>query len=151
MARRMTPTLQANLDVMADNWRQAVKSACRPLVEAGAVSERYADRCVEMIEEHGPYMVVAPGIALAHARPEDGVKRLALAVARLAAPVPFNHPDNDPVDLVFAFGSPDKEQHLGLLKALAGGLRGDLAERMRSVEDDDGAVELLRGLTGAGG
>lgn len=146
MARRIAPTLEASLDVAVDDWRQAVKAACRPLVRAGAVTENYPARCVDMVEQHGPYMVVAPGIALAHARPEDGVNRLGLTVVRLAEPVPFGHPENDPVDLVFAFGSPDKEQHLALLKALARGLRGDLAERLRSVEEEELAGEYLRAL-----
>lgn len=138
------PVLAAQVGVEVEDWQGAVRAACRPLIEAGAVEPRYADRCVEMVEAHGPYIVLAPGIALAHARPEDGVRRLGLALLRLATPVPFNHPENDPVDLVFAFGSPDREQHLGLLSALAKGLMEGLGERLRAARDGDEAEALLR-------
>ncbi len=104
---------------------------------------RYAERCIAMIDEHGPYVVLAPGIALAHARPEDGVVRLCLAVTTLADPVPFGHPDNDPVDLVFAFGSPDSDQHVGLLAALARALTSGLDERLRAAADATEAERLL--------
>ena len=145
----MTAELHVSLGSEVEDWRQAVRTACRPLVGTGAVSEAYVERCLAMVEEHGPYMVVAPGIALAHARPEDGVNRVCLALARLKSSVPFHHPDNDPVDLVFAFGSPDKTQHLDLLSALAKGLSGDLADRLRAANDDEQARDELESTLNA--
>ncbi len=127
----------------ASDWRDAVHQACSPLLEAGAISEDYPRRCVEMAEEHGPYFVLAPGIALAHARPEDGVASLGVAVVTLRDPVAFGHPDNDPVDVVFAFGSPDADQHIGLLSSLARHLIDGLADRLRAAEDDATAQQVL--------
>ena len=82
------------------------------LVDTDAVFPSYVDAMVRAVEELGPYMIVAPGIALAHARPEDGVKRMCMSLVRLASPVEFGSEANDPVDLVFAFGAVDKEAHL---------------------------------------
>ncbi len=135
--------------VGASGWRDAVRIACGPLVEQGATEPRYVDRCIAMLEEHGPYVVVAPGIALAHARPEDGVVALGLSAAVLADPVAFGHPENDPVDLVFAFGSPDAEQHVGLLAALARELISGLADRLRGAADEGDAFRLLVQVAGA--
>ena len=127
----------------ADDWKHAIREACAPLLDAGAITDTYPERCVALVEEHGPYIVLAPGIALAHARPEDGVRQLAVAVVTLAEPVAFDHPDNDPVDLVFAFGSPDTDQHVGLLSSLAGHLLTGLADRLRAAEDDAAAQRVL--------
>lgn len=138
------PITGARLGVAPTTWPDAVAAACAPLVESGAVEPRYPDRCVAMVHEHGPYIVLAPGIALAHARPEDGVLRLGLAVATLAAPLAFGHPENDPVDVVFAFGSPDTEQHVGLLGALARRLSAGLADELRADEDIATAEGRLR-------
>jgi ascorbate PTS system EIIA or EIIAB component len=135
--------LGARVGAAPRDWREAVRVACSPLVDAGAVEPRYVDRCLAMVEEHGPYMVVAPGIALAHARPEDGVVALGLSVAVLSVPVDFGHEDNDPVGLVFAFGSPDKDQHVGLLSALARQLVAGLGDRLHEADDDDAASALL--------
>jgi hypothetical protein len=38
---------------------------------------------IRMIEEHGPYVVIAPGLALAHARPGPDVLADGLAVVTL--------------------------------------------------------------------
>ncbi|MGH9184120.1 MAG: PTS sugar transporter subunit IIA [Acidimicrobiales bacterium] len=139
----VTPTeTAARVGVEAADWRAAVRAACEPLVEAGAVEPRYVDACVALVEEEGPYMVLAPGLALAHARPGDGVRRLCLAVATPVEPVEFGHPDNDPVDLVIVFGSPDSDQHVGLLAALARRLMAGLGDELRAA-DARRARELL--------
>ena len=127
----------------AADWRDAVHLACAPLLEADTITDDYPRRCVETAEEHGPYFVLAPGIALAHARPEDGVTGLGVAVVTLREPVEFGHPDNDPVDVVFAFGSPDADQHVGLLSALARHLIDGLADRLRDAADDTSAQQVL--------
>ncbi|MBM4467502.1 MAG: PTS sugar transporter subunit IIA [Chloroflexi bacterium] len=107
------------LDAEAADWPESVRLAGTLLVDIGAVSPSYVDAMVRVVEELGPYMVVAPGIALAHARPEDGVKRMCMSLVSLASPVEFGSEANDPVDLVFAFGAVDKNAHIEVLKDLA--------------------------------
>ena len=142
--------VSARIGVTAPDWRAAIRAACRPLVERGAFERRYEDRCVGIVEEQGPYIVLAPGIALAHARPEDGVSRLGLGAAVLEVPVTFGHPDNDPVDVVLVFGSPDADSHLGLLSALARALLGGLADRLREARSGTEACRLLEGVVSDG-
>jgi PTS system ascorbate-specific IIA component len=55
-----------------------------------------------VLQELGPYAVIAPGIALLHARPDDGVLAPCLALITLSRAVEFGSEQNDPVDLVFA-------------------------------------------------
>lgn len=141
-------TVDAAILVSASDWRSAVRQACGPLVAAGAVNDDYPARCIQVLEEHGPYMVLAPGLALAHARPEDGVRELCLASATLATPVEFGHPDNDPVDLVLAFGSPDDASHLTLLQSLAEHLLGGLADELRATTDRSAAITALEKVAG---
>jgi PTS system ascorbate-specific IIA component len=139
----VAPFTAARVRVEAEDWRAAIRAAGELLVEGGAVEEHYPERCIRMAEEHGPYMVLAPGLALAHARPQDGASGLGLSAVTLKRPVAFGHPDNDPVDLVFAFGSPDKDQHVGLLAALAGQLAEGLDAWLRAAESREEAEELL--------
>jgi mannitol operon transcriptional antiterminator len=107
------------LNAEAADWPESVRLAGALLVDIDAVSPSYVDAMIGVVEELGPYMVVAPGIALAHARPEDGVKRVCISLLRLASPVEFGSEANDPVDLVFAFGAVDKNAHIEVLKDLA--------------------------------
>jgi len=109
----------------AAGWREAVRLAGALLVRQGSVTASYVEAMVRVVEEIGPYMVLAPGIAMAHARPEDGVVRACMSLVRLDSGVKFGSEVNDPVDLVFAFGAVDKEQHLEALRELASLLQSD--------------------------
>jgi ascorbate PTS system EIIA or EIIAB component len=150
MAELTRAILEARVRVSVADWRAAIKAACQPLLDAGAIEERYVQRCIEIVQAQGPYIVLAPGLALAHARPEDGVNRLCLAAITLREPVRFGHPDNDPVEVVFAFGSPDADEHVGLLTALAGRIQAGLDRELRAVTSDAEARKLLEPLGGGG-
>jgi PTS system ascorbate-specific IIA component len=101
------------------DWREAVRLAGRALVDSGAAREGYGDEMVRMIDEHGPYVVIAPGLVLAHARPGDDVVRDGLAVVTLAEPVPFGHPHNDPVSVVLGLAIVTVGGHLESIADLA--------------------------------
>jgi ascorbate PTS system EIIA or EIIAB component len=139
----VTAVLRAAVGVRVDSWQAAIAAACQLLVDGGSVDERYTERCIEIVADHGPYIVVAPGIALAHARPEDGAKALGLSVVTLADAVEFGHAHNDPVDLVFAFASPDDQQHVRLLAALATAIENGLNAELRRAADETAARSAL--------
>jgi len=138
------PLVYARTRVAAADWVQAIQAACEPLLRAGCASSHYAQRCVDLVREHGPYIVLAPGVALAHARPEDGARRLALSAVTLRRAVAFGHSTNDPVRVVLAFASPDAQAHLGLLAALARRLADGLIETLRDAPSDAVAAALLQ-------
>ncbi len=100
-------------------WRQAVALAGDLLVRAGATRAGYTDDMIRMIEENGPYVVIAPGLALAHARTGPDVLADGLAIATLATPVAFGHPHNDPVHVVLGLAIADARRHLAAVAALA--------------------------------
>jgi len=114
------------------DWEEAVKIAGNMLHETGAVEERYVSAMIRAIDEHGPYMVVAPGIALVHARPEDGVREVCMSLLICREGVVFGHRDKDPVHLIFAFGAVDDHQHLRALSQLM------------TLLNDEGCIRQLR-------
>ncbi|MGO2825814.1 MAG: PTS sugar transporter subunit IIA, partial [Brachybacterium alimentarium] len=87
------------------------------------------DAMIRTVEEHGPYIVIAPGFALAHARPDESVLRTALSFVRLAEPIPFGNEANDPVTLVMALAAADASAHQSALAALAGVLADPTSRR----------------------
>lgn len=107
------------LDVAAADWREAVDEAGRLLVAAGVADDDYTAAMRRLVEEHGPYIVVAPGFALAHARPTAGVARTGLSWVRLAEPVPFGHSSHDPVGLVVGLAADDDVAHTRAMARLA--------------------------------
>ena len=103
------------VDGPAANWEEAVEKAARPLVEDGSIEPRYVDGMIRTVKELGPYIVIAPGIAIAHARPEEGANKTALGLAILRDPVPFGNKANDPVRLVITLAAPSNAQHVKAL------------------------------------
>jgi mannitol/fructose-specific phosphotransferase system IIA component (Ntr-type) len=130
------------------SWEDAVDSLGTLLVAAGKVAPSYIPAMKRVLKEMGPYAVLAPGIVLLHARPEDGVLEACLALMTLVEPVAFGHSENDPVDLVFALGAVDKEAHLGALRQLAEML-GDAAvlKRLRAAGTDSELAEVFASMS----
>lgn len=106
------------LGVKAKNWEDAVRASGRLLQVAGAVDSCYVDGMVSCIKQFGPYMVMCSGVAMPHARPGDGAKKVAVSFVQLAEPVSFSKDDEDSdemVDLLFAFSTPDTQSHLKMM------------------------------------
>lgn len=146
--REAFPRDAVRVDVSCDGWRDAVRTAGGLLVESGAATDGYVDAIVAAVEELGPYIVLAPGIAIAHARPEDGARAVGFALVRLAEPVVFGSRHNDPVEFVFAFASPDKEQHISALATLADFIEsGSNLERLRAASTAEDAYAVIEEAT----
>lgn len=107
------------LEARAQTAEEAIREAGNQLLQADDVEERYIEKMVTSYRENGPYFVIAPHIAMPHARPEDGVKRAALSLVRLQEAVSFGHPNNDPVKLIFGLAASSGEEHLQLLQRLS--------------------------------
>lgn len=106
------------LDVDASTPEQAIQQAGELLVQANLVEHSYVEAMVQSFHKNGAYFVLAPHIALPHARPEDGVKEACVSLIRLRDELSFGHTSNDPVKLVFALGASTSDQHLLVLQKL---------------------------------
>jgi mannitol/fructose-specific phosphotransferase system IIA component (Ntr-type) len=140
----LTPEM-VRLQIDVKDWEAAVRAAGNLLVDAGYVSQNYIEAMIHAVHEMGPYMVLAPGLALAHARPEDGVLKMGISLVTLAEPVNFGSEANDPVNLVIAFGGTDHESHLGLLATLAGFLEDESRRKeLASVKTYQEVDQLIK-------
>jgi PTS system ascorbate-specific IIA component len=117
--RDLLPEGAMMVGVAATDWRAAVRAAGDLLVAAGATTGDYTGEMIRTVEELGPYIVIAPGLALAHARPSPAVLRTGLSWAGLATPVAFGHEQNDPVGLVVGLAAVDRDAHSAAMARLA--------------------------------
>jgi PTS system ascorbate-specific IIA component len=134
----LLPEEAIRLSVEAADWRAAIRASNEALVAAGITEPAYGDEMVAMVEEHGPYIVIAPGIALAHARPSPAVRRAGLSLVTLEQPVAFGHEANDPVRLVVGLAAPEQRAHVDALATLAA-LLADEASREALLASRDAA------------
>lgn len=129
-----------------EDWQSAVGLVSALLTDLGVAEPRYGQACIDSVQANGPYIVLTKGLALAHARPSEGATGLGVAALRLAEPVEFGHPTNDPVDLVLAFCTPDDTMHLELIQRLARALMTGLAASLRNARADELGARLAEGV-----
>ncbi len=123
---------------------EAIQTAGELLVEVGMVEPRYILAMKKVVDELGPYCVIAPGIALLHARPEDGVKHECLSLITLQHPIQFGHSTNDPVDIIFTLGAKDKQNHIEALAELANYLsKEEFLQMIRSCESSQSLQKAI--------
>ena len=100
----------------AEDWESAIRLAASPLIACGAATEEYAEAMVRSVREHGPYIVIDDGLALPHARPEDGARRLCMAMLLLKEPVDML---GRPVRVLAALAATDGKAHIEAMRELA--------------------------------
>lgn len=128
----------------AADWRAAITLAGQALVASGVTTDTYTAEMVAAVEDLGPYIVIAPGLAIAHSRPSSAVLRAGLSWVSLATPVMFGNKKNDPVSLVIGLAAPDHAGHLDIMSALARVLADtDLLSRLRAADSPARVRELL--------
>ena len=102
-----------------ESWQQALELSARPLLEAGVIAPHYLTAIMQQHQKLGPYYVLAPGLAMPHARPEEGANGLGLSLLKLKQGVSFGSQDNDPVDVIIMLAAPDSHSHIEMISALA--------------------------------
>ena len=99
-------------------WQSALSRAVGLLELDGRVQAGYLADVLGANERLGPYFVIAPQIAIAHAAPSENVIETGFALLKLESPVASGSA-NDPVRLLFAFSAKDAQSHLELLGQFA--------------------------------
>lgn len=147
MLRNMLTKETVVVEENCNTWRDATLKGGNMLVKIGAIENRYVEAMKESVEKNGPYMVIAPGIVLLHARPEDGVNEACMSLQVLKQGVPFGHEERDPVTLVFAFGAVDAESHLKALQQLMELFNNErLLIDLKNARNQEEALSLLNQL-----
>ena len=106
------------VDVITD-WRHAITLSARPLLLKGTITEHYIDAIFESHQALGPYYVLAPGLAMPHARPEQGALKNGLSLLHIREGVSFGSEENDPIYVVIMLCALSGNEHINMITALA--------------------------------
>ena len=102
-----------------DDWRDAVRAACQPLLADGTIEPVYVDEIIKKVEELGPYIVIAPDICIPHAQEGLGVHDTAISFMKTERPVRFSDDGEHDARLFFVLASTDNARHLENLGFIA--------------------------------
>ncbi|NDD25647.1 MAG: adenosine deaminase [Actinobacteria bacterium] len=133
------------LAVSASTWSEAITLAGNGLELSGRSTSEYTRAMISAFEELGPYMVIAPGIALAHARPSSEVLSTGLSLVVLESSVEFGSERFDPVRIVFGLAAIDHDGHIDLMAGLSELLLDETKVNMLLQSDNESEVRRLLG------
>ena len=123
----------------AETWEDVIRHGGQLMVDAGFTEPTYTEAMIDVVRDMGPYIVLAPGLAMPHARPEMGAKQVGTALVTLEKPIEFGSPENDPVSVAVFLCAPNKEEHIQLLTDIATLFEDeeflDAAVNFESIED----------------
>jgi PTS system ascorbate-specific IIA component len=114
------------------NWEEAINKVGNLLVENKITNNKYTYRMIKAIKDLGPYIVIAPGIGIAHSSPGSDVLKNGLVLMVSQQPIVFNS-HNDPVHLLFGMAAKDSNQHIDSLVQVA-----------KLLEDEDIVKKALK-------
>jgi len=135
---------RVELGAEVEDWTEAIRRSAAPLVRDGSITPEYVEAIFDSFATNGGYMIVVPGVVLAHARPERGAARTAMSVLTLRDPVPYADDPTRPLSVVLTFAAVDADEHVTLLQHLAQVLVDPEALAvLRSTRDVQAVLALL--------
>ncbi len=127
----------------AEDWQEAVRQVGSVLKEAGSITDGYVNAMIEAVREFGPYIVIMPGFALAHAAPSAEVLQEDMALITLEKPVCFGSA-NDPVSVMLCVACVDQDSHIRALQKVALALgEEDIFGKMAAAGTVDELYDIL--------
>lgn len=102
----------------AKDWQEAIDFSIVSLLDKNYISENYIQAIKDSTINNGPYYILAPGVAMPHARPECGALKTGMSLTLLEQGVYF--PGNDePIKLLIGLSAADADSHIGAIQALS--------------------------------
>lgn len=105
----------------AKDWKDAIRMSCETLEADGTVEENYKEDIIACVEKYGPYIMIAPNIAMPHAQEgARGVNKTEIAFMKLKRPISFErgNPEME-AQLFFTLASCNPDQHLDNMSRLS--------------------------------
>ena len=97
---------------------------------------------IDSIETTGPYIVLTPGVALPHARPSEGAKKLAMAMLCSRERIYFN--EEKYANLLIILSSVDGHSHINALVHLSNMFgEEETLEKFMEAQTVEEVVELI--------
>ena len=122
------------------NWKEAIALAAKPLQEKSIIDDNYIPAMVNKVEEFGPFIDLGKGVAIPHARPEDGVNEIGMAMLVLKEPVYLANDKDHPIEVMICIAAVDNKSHLKALSHLTRILRDN--EMVEQIKQSNKFVDI---------
>ena len=103
---------------MIKSPQEAIMESGKLLLKNGNIKDEYIDSMINSYKKNGAYIVIAPRIAMPHAREKDGVINAGFSILTLKEPIKFGNEENDPVDVIIGLASGNSEEHIEIIQKI---------------------------------
>jgi len=117
----------------------ALREIGQLLLKSNSIKVQYVDNMIASYKEFGPYFVIAPGVGIAHAKPDESVIKDDIALMICKTPVYFNS-HNDPVTMLFGLCATGSHNHMEVLVKIANLLSDSNSQK--KIESMNNVIEL---------
>jgi len=111
-----------NIIKSSDNitWINAILETFGPLKLNSSITNKYMEKIINLTNEKGPFMYLGNGVFLAHAAPNDGVKKMGISIFSSKENIDFKIPNfpTKKINLIIGLAPIDKKEHLETLAIL---------------------------------
>lgn len=103
------------------DWRDAIAESCAILLEKKIIDHTYVDEIIACVEEHGPYIVIVPEVAMPHSSEESqGVFGTAISFTKMKNDIIFDDPEEEKkASLFFTLAAKNPEEHMENIQKLS--------------------------------
>ena len=146
MTKLITSELLRIVD-QAPNWETAIRIAAESLLANHYINDAYVESMVQNVRDLGPYIVLAPNVAVPHARPDGNVNRMGISLTKFKQPVNFRNEQEDEdnwVSLIFCLAAVDASSHLVALQQLGSILESDeVIDQLITADKEDQLLSII--------
>lgn len=103
------------------DWRDAIAESCQLLLDKKIIDQTYVDEIIRCVEEHGPYIVIVPEVAMPHSSEDSkGVFGTAISFTKMKKPIQFESDEEEKsAILFFTLAAKNAEEHMENIQNLS--------------------------------
>jgi len=100
----------------AENWKEAIFQSGELLVSNKKVTSEYVQEMIELVEKHGPYIVLEEGIAMPHAGISENI--LETGISLLVVNEKVSLPEGRNANIFLSFAAKNKNDNIDIMNDL---------------------------------
>lgn len=132
------------LDVNVSNWKEAIIASGELLLWEKCITVNYLQQMIQLVDKYGPYIVIADGVAFAHASPSHGSLRNGISIVRLNNPIKFGKEEFDPVKIIVGCSILESQENLNSLLQIMKLIKSpSFYKTVDSAKDKDEILKLF--------
>jgi len=125
------------------NWISAIQKTAQILLVNGCINENYINVMISLTHQYGPYFVISPRVAIAHAQPKDGVSKLGVSLSIYKKGLDIM--GKAKVEFLFVLATPDQSAHLHILQNIAYlDQQEEVLDNMLKAECEEDVLSILQ-------